>query len=191
MQLTNIRGYLFCERQHARYLEKWKWKKVLVTQLSWLFLTPWTVVHQAPLSTEFSRQEYWSGSPFPSPGDLPDPGTEPGSAALKAVTWGLALTWATWAWSLCCCGETYACRCRGYLLSVLSVSALLPTGRPSCVLTPFLCVCVNCSYCHLSSRLDFRAPRRAGRAYCSWYQHSVTVPLAHNWYLITIWLKNE
>ena len=47
-----------------------------------LFATPWTVAHQAPLSMRFSRQEYWSGLPFPSPGDLPDPGTEPGSPAL-------------------------------------------------------------------------------------------------------------
>ena len=48
----------------------------------WLFATPWTVAYQAPLSMGFSRQEYWSGLPFPSPGDLPDPGTEPGSPAL-------------------------------------------------------------------------------------------------------------
>ena len=39
----------------------------------WLFVTPWTVAHQAPLYMEFSRQEYWSGLPFPSLGDLPDP----------------------------------------------------------------------------------------------------------------------
>ena len=49
-----------------------------------LFATPWTVAHQAPPSMEFSRQEYWSGLPFPSPGDLPDPGTEPRSPALQA-----------------------------------------------------------------------------------------------------------
>ena len=49
-----------------------------------LFATPWTVAYQAPLSMEFSRQEYWSGLPFPSPGDLPDPGNEPGSSALQA-----------------------------------------------------------------------------------------------------------
>ena len=49
-----------------------------------LFATPWTVAHQAPPSMEFSRQEYWSGLPFPSPGDLPDPGIEPGSPALQA-----------------------------------------------------------------------------------------------------------
>ena len=45
---------------------------------------PWTVVCQAPLSMEFSRQEYWSGLPFPSTGDLPNPGIKPGSPALQA-----------------------------------------------------------------------------------------------------------
>ena len=47
-------------------------------------MTPWTVAHQAPLSMGFSRREYWSGLPFPSPGDLPDPGIKPGSPALQA-----------------------------------------------------------------------------------------------------------
>ena len=51
-----------------------------------LFATPWTVAYQAPPSVEFSRQEYWSGLPFPSPGDLPDPGIEPGSPSLQADT---------------------------------------------------------------------------------------------------------
>jgi len=46
-------------------------------------VTPWTVAHQASLSTGFSRQEYWSGLPFPSPGDLPDPGIKPRSPALQ------------------------------------------------------------------------------------------------------------
>ena len=46
--------------------------------------TPWTVVCQAPLSLGFSRQKYWSGLPFPSPGDLPDPGIEPEPLALQA-----------------------------------------------------------------------------------------------------------
>ena len=49
-----------------------------------LFATPWTVAHQAPSSMGFSRQEYWSGLPFPSPGDLPDPGIEPRSPTLQA-----------------------------------------------------------------------------------------------------------
>ena len=45
---------------------------------------PWAVALQAPLSMGFSRQEYWSGLPFPSPGDLPNPGIEPASPALEA-----------------------------------------------------------------------------------------------------------
>ena len=49
-----------------------------------LFATPWTVAYQASPSMGFSRQEHWSGLPFPSPGDLPDPGIEPGSLALEA-----------------------------------------------------------------------------------------------------------
>ena len=49
-----------------------------------LFATPWTVAHQAPPSMGFSRREYWSGVPFPSLGDLPDPGIEPRSPALQA-----------------------------------------------------------------------------------------------------------
>ena len=49
-----------------------------------LFATSWTVAYQAPQSMGFSRHEYWSGLPFPSPGDLPDPGIEPRSPALQA-----------------------------------------------------------------------------------------------------------
>ena len=49
-----------------------------------LFATPWTVAYQTPLSMEFSRQEHWSGLPFPSPEDFLNPGIEPGSPALQA-----------------------------------------------------------------------------------------------------------
>ena len=55
-----------------------------VTQSCLTLATPWTVAHQAPQSMEFSRQEYWSGLPFPPPGDLPDPGIEPRSPMLQA-----------------------------------------------------------------------------------------------------------
>ena len=55
-----------------------------------LFAVPWTVACQAPLSMEFSRQEYWSGLSFPFPGDLPDPGIEPGSPAFQAVLYCLS-----------------------------------------------------------------------------------------------------
>ena len=55
-----------------------------VTKLGLTLGITWTVAHQAPLSIGFSRQEYWSGLPFPYPGDLPNPGIEPGSPALQA-----------------------------------------------------------------------------------------------------------
>ena len=60
--------------------------KVKVKSLSriQLFATPWTVTHQAPPSMGFSRQEYWNGLPFPSPGDILNPGIEPRSPALQA-----------------------------------------------------------------------------------------------------------
>ena len=60
--------------------------KVKVKSLSRvrLFAAQWTVAYQAPLSMGFSKEEFWSGLPFPSPGDLPDPGIEPGSPALQA-----------------------------------------------------------------------------------------------------------
>ena len=57
---------------------------VKVTRLCPTLATPWTVAHQVPLSMGFSRQEYWSGLPFPSPGDLSDPGIKPMSPALQA-----------------------------------------------------------------------------------------------------------
>ena len=59
-------------------------RKVKLFSLVRLFATPWTVACQAPTSMGFSRPEYWSGLSFPSPGDLPDPGIEPGSPALQA-----------------------------------------------------------------------------------------------------------
>ena len=61
--------------------EKHQYSMQLLSRVR-LFATPWTVDYQASLSMEFSRQEYWSGLPFPSPGDLPDPGLEPRSPAL-------------------------------------------------------------------------------------------------------------
>ena len=56
----------------------------LVAKSSPTLVTPWTVACQAPLSMGFSRQEYWSGLPFPSPGELPNQRIEPGSPALQA-----------------------------------------------------------------------------------------------------------
>ena len=56
----------------------------IVAKLCQTFATPWSVACQAPLSVGFSRQEYWNGLPFPSPGDLPNPGGKPRSTALQA-----------------------------------------------------------------------------------------------------------
>ena len=58
------------------HTQRWKWKSLSCV---WLFATPWTIQ-----SMEFSRPEYWSGEPFPSPGDLPNPGIEPRSPTLQA-----------------------------------------------------------------------------------------------------------
>ena len=52
----------------------------------WLFATPWTAAHQAPVSVGFPRQEYWSGLPFPLLGDLPKPGSEPISLQVSCIT---------------------------------------------------------------------------------------------------------
>ena len=67
-------------------LLKEKEKKVKWLSRVQIFGTPWTAAYQAPPSMGFSRQEYWSGLPFPSPEDLLDPGIEPGSPKLQAGT---------------------------------------------------------------------------------------------------------
>ena len=66
------------------HLQFRKPNKVKSLSRVWLFVTPWTVAHQAPPSMGFPKQEYWNGLPFPSPGDLPHPGIEPGFPTLQA-----------------------------------------------------------------------------------------------------------
>ena len=66
---------------YRRTGKRGKWKLLSPVQL---FVTPWTVAHQAPQHMEFSRKEYWSGLPCPPPGDLPDPGIKPRTPALQA-----------------------------------------------------------------------------------------------------------
>ena len=65
---------------------------VCVLSRVWLFATPWTIAYWAPLSMGLPKQEYWSGVPFPSPGDLPDPGSEPKSLASPASAGGFITT---------------------------------------------------------------------------------------------------
>ena len=69
--------------QQSSKLSKVKVKEQSLSHVR-LFATPWTVAYQDPESMGFSRQEYWSGVPFPSPGDLPNPGIKPGPPALQA-----------------------------------------------------------------------------------------------------------
>ena len=90
------------EELYIKVLSEW----VKLLSHVWLFATPWTVAYQAPLSVGFSRQEYWSGLPFPSPGDLPNPGIEPRSPALRADTLPSeppgkpyhTYLWVVWSW---------------------------------------------------------------------------------------------
>ena len=108
MMATNYWAFCMCQAVYTYIIkllndEESHSLKVKVKSLSrvQLFATPWTVALQAPLSMGFFRQEYWSGLPFPSPGDIPDPGIEPRFLALRADAltseppgkpWCLALT---------------------------------------------------------------------------------------------------
>ena len=91
-QITSPKGLLICRMGNQEYLPlrlaaRSKWDTLgrsEVAQLCPTLVILWTVAHQAPPSMGFSRQEFWSGLPFPSPGDLPDPGIEPRSPALQA-----------------------------------------------------------------------------------------------------------
>ena len=73
---TALTGEFIAINVYIKKQRKWKWKSL---SRVWLFMTPWTIEFM-----EFSRPEYWSGLPFPSSGDLPNPGMEPRSPALQA-----------------------------------------------------------------------------------------------------------
>ena len=91
-----------------------------------LFVTPWTVAHQAPLSMGFCRQEYWGGFPCPPPGDLPNLGIEPQSPAWQADSLPLALSGKPFNWAAC------MLNCFSYVNSVIpgitAHQAPLPKG---------------------------------------------------------------
>ena len=79
-----VPGWDPCVVQHLPFsylFHTWKWKW---SRLVWLFATTWTVAYQAPPSMGFARRKYWRGLPFPSPGDLPNPGIELGSPTFQA-----------------------------------------------------------------------------------------------------------
>ena len=70
----------------GRHFTVWATREACIFSCVWLFMTPWTVAHQAPLSLRFPRQEYWSGMPFPSPGDLPNLEIKPRSLASPVLS---------------------------------------------------------------------------------------------------------
>ena len=78
------------------YTNPLKDMRVMLSFCVLLFATPWAVAHQAPLSMGFSRQEYWSGLPYPPPGDLPDPGIKPMSIQSPALAGRFITTNASW-----------------------------------------------------------------------------------------------
>ena len=79
-----IPDYITYSKNLLFYIYYMYFVKVKLLSRVRLFVIPWTVAYQAPLSMGFSRQEYWSGFPFPSPGDLPNPGIEPRSPVLQS-----------------------------------------------------------------------------------------------------------
>ena len=95
----------------------------------WLFATPWAIAHQAPLSLEFSRQEYWSGLPFPPPGDLPNPGIELTSLTSPALAGRFFITGAP--------GKPVVCI--NHKLQSYPFSYLFPFGNHNCVFM-FMCL---------------------------------------------------
>ena len=82
--LQEICPFAISRGQFCTKMQTPEWSEVKSLSRVWLFATPWTIAYQAPPSMRFSRQEYWSGLPFPSPGDLPNPGIEPGTPAVQA-----------------------------------------------------------------------------------------------------------
>ena len=148
-----------CVLLQSRYFPTWSEWEVIASLLCptlQLFVTPWTVAQQAPLSIGFSRQEYWSGLPFLSPGDRPDSGIKPRSPALQADSlpseplsiWYLeffllelqAVTYSTGfsvAWGQCCRGQISSIRVEQRFSSRMTLHnyhhcpTLTPTPAPT------------------------------------------------------------
>ena len=125
-------------------------KKVKVKFLSYvrLFVTPWIVAYQASPSMEFSRQGYQSGLPFPSPGDLPDPGTEPPSPTLQEKRAGH--NWSDLA-------RMYFVNCQGYHEN--QKAQLLPQGLASRSSQQQQVITMEYAKCFHSSRHGLFGPR--------------------------------
>ena len=118
--IINLRASLMVQMvKNLPAVQEWKWKCWSLSRV-WLFATSWTVAHQAPLSMKSSRQEYWSGLPFPSPGDRPRSGIKPMSPTLAGEGNGSSLQY-------CCLGNPTEKSLVGY--SSWDHKALDTTGR--------------------------------------------------------------
>ena len=111
------------------------------------FATPWTVAHQASLSMGFSRQEYWSGVPFPPPGDLSNPGIETGSPPLQADTLpyeppGKPVCMYTMYLCICTHSQTHECK---YIFDTYKHKINNQYNQPH------ICICIYRFYCHCFS----------------------------------------
>ena len=89
-----LQGGAVCEPSSPGFLGQWKYSVLLLLfsrlVMSQLFVTPWIIAHQSPLSMELPRQEYWNGEPLPSPGNLPDLGIKARSPTLHAILYHLS-----------------------------------------------------------------------------------------------------
>ena len=129
------------------------------------FATPWAVAHQVPLFMEFSSREYWSGLPFPTPGDLPDSGIEPSSLASLVLAGGFFTTEPP--------GKPTHILLTMYKFSLLLSKAKLVAASLPCLSTIFSLV----SSFFLFFIIKFSC---STRSYSSVYKHAVTSPIARN-----------
>ena len=111
----------------------------LVIKLCQALETPWSVAHQAPLSMGFPKQEYWSGLPFPSPGDLPDPGIKLASPSLAGGFFTTELT-----------GKAHICQSQSYA-SVPISQVIHPSSSPSVFIRLFFASVVSVSALQIGS----------------------------------------
>ena len=120
---------------------------LLVNQSCVTFVTQWTIAHQAPLPMGFSRQEYWSGLPLPSPGDLPNTGIEPWSSALQAVSFIVGRFFTYWVY---------------YIQNNISVS-VTSNNKPSFLAPRSVCLGAVFSAGHTGTQDDFLVDVRTGK----------------------------
>ena len=140
-----------------------------------LFVTPWTVALQAPLSMGFSRQEYWSGLPLPPPGYLPKPGIEPTSLmspALAGRFFTISITWGTPSIGYTSIQikkfNNKKSKLNVWAVLQLSPIQITPSGSPQAITTQWVCLLV--SHTPELGKVQWQEPKQSGRS--TWNGHS-------------------